>query len=54
VKEAVPHIGGMSLEVLENAFKSSGILKDVTAKPVFMFEKDGTDFTMALAQGTRI
>lgn len=53
VKEAVPHIGGMAIEVLENAFNATGILKEVSAKPVLTFVKDGTEYTFALAQGMR-
>jgi len=49
----VPHIGGMSTEALEDAFRATGILKDANAKLAFKGMKDGTEFSFVLVQGRR-
>lgn len=53
VKETIPHIGGMGRELMEETFRATGLLENVSAKPAFTSLKDGTEFTFVLACGTR-
>ena len=52
--DTVPHIGGLSIERLEKAFTSTGLLENVVVKNVFPAMKEGTDFDFLLATGRRI
>jgi hypothetical protein len=40
----VAHLGGFSLERIQDAFKATGLLGDISAKQAFTMEKDGIDF----------
>ena len=50
----VAHLGGFSLERIQHAFKSTGLLGDISAKQAFTMEKDGIDFAFLIASGKRI
>ena len=54
VIDTVPHIGGLSIERLEQAFNSTGLLENVIAKKAFPTTKEGTDFDFVLASGRRM
>jgi SAM-dependent methyltransferase len=50
----VAHLGGFSLERIQDAFKSTGLLGDISAKQAFTMEKDGIDFAFLIASVKRI
>lgn len=52
--DTVPHIGGLSVERLEEAFNSNGLLDQVVAKEAFSAMKEGTEFSFVLARGRRM
>ena len=53
VIDTVAHIGGLSVQTLESAFTSTGLLEEVKAKKAFSGMKDGTEFSFIFASGTR-
>jgi hypothetical protein len=54
VLHTVAHIGGLSVQTLESAFESTGLLDQVTAMKVFSEMKDGTEFSFVLASGRKM
>lgn len=53
IQETIPHIGGMGRELMEETFRATGLLENVSAKQVFTSMKDGTEFAFVLASGRR-
>jgi hypothetical protein len=64
VADIVAHIGGLSIDTLESAFRSTGLLDQVNAKRVFSARKDeflenagtlaGTEFQFLIGSGRRM
>jgi len=50
----VPHIGGLSIERLEEAFNSTGLLDQIVVKKAFAAKKGGTEFDFVLANGVKV
>ena len=54
LKEIVPHISGLSIEKLEEAFNTTGLLDQVVAKANFTAMKDEIEFSFVLASGRKV
>jgi hypothetical protein len=52
--DVVPHIGGLSIERLEEAFNLTGLLDHVAARKAFPAMKDGTEFSFVFASGRKM
>ena len=53
IEEIVPHIGGLSMENLEKAFKATGVLDEISVLKVFAANKEGIDYDFVLASGRK-
>jgi hypothetical protein len=53
IGEIVPHIGGLSMEALEEAFKATGLLDEISVMKVFAADKAGVDYDFVLASGRK-
>jgi hypothetical protein len=52
--DIVPHIGGISIQRLEEAFNSTGLLNQVVAKKAFRAMKEGMEFEFVIGIGRKL
>ena len=53
IEALIPHLGGFTIEILEDIFNGTGVLEDVKAQEQFSFEKDGNEFTCIFGMGRK-